>query len=473
MLKPIVLVVDDHDNFRESLLASPLLNQHYALCGASTGEQAIALAKQEPHLACIVLDYNLKGQDNALGINGLDVLKQLASIAPHIPIIMMSGVTEGRGQVAIDAVRNYAVCFLDKPFHNRLLLEKLQTVAQSLPAVAAYLQEAQALLCKHGFISASKSMQHLCGDIVAAAESQFNVVILGETGCGKTALARAMHSVSPRSRHPFIMYNCGEAGNDRIWMKDDLFGHTANAFNGAREKKGLLLEAGEGTMFLDEITDMPFPVQSGLLQVLQNRTFRRLGDTEEHSFKARVIAASNVSLAEAVKEGKLREDLKFRLCTEVLTIPPLRTRPDDIPAIVEAFLERTPSDVGIRVRHIAPEAVVLLQRQPWIGNIRQLEHVLLRASAYETSPVITPTTIRHQLWKEYGLEEECDRWNTERAAEESLDDAIHRIRREYIVQALRRTGGNLTLAAQILGFANHSGLRHWFGKYNIQPREYQ
>ncbi len=469
MTKRRILIADNLDSVRDSLVNSPILNKHFTIVGAKSGQEVLDIVARSPDLFCIILEQCFCSSGRSR-LKTMRIWDSLVAIAPQIPIIISSDTRDQRKWHELDARIDKVFCFLNKPFKDSLLLQKLHELTQHTEATG---RSAQRLLASQGFISASSSMALVCRDALIAARSNLNIMIIGETGTGKTSLARAMHAVSNRADQPFVIYNCGEASGDRTWLKDDLCGHAPKAYNGAVDKQGLLRLAGSGSILLDDITEMPLGVQAGLLQVIQHRRFRRLGGNREHSFTARIMAATSLSLSAALREKKLREDLRYRLCGEIIRIPPLRNRPEDIPALVQSFLNSPPPGMELGCRMIAPEAISVLQRQAWIGNIRQLEFVLLRASVHERSDTISTTTVKEQLAKENGPEEDAVPFSAMWDADKDLESTVHAIRRNFIRRALRRAGGEISGAAASLGYANHSSLRYWLGKYGIEAKEYR
>ena len=327
MKKPKVLIVDDHDGFRSSLLDNILLNKKFVLYGASDADSALQIVNNSPDFDCVLLDYDLDNLKNNNKLNGIDVLQILTEKFPYIPVIMMSGISESRGQVGAESVLNNAIAFLDKPFPIKVLVEKLDKVSGKKANIDEL--EIQELFNQYGFYSSSNIMAKLCSQTYYAAKTDLNLMILGETGTGKTLLANAIHKVSDRNNFPFKELNCGTMSSDINWLRSELFGHTANSFNNAKERNGLLSEVQHGTMLLDDITELPLQVQGGLLQVIQSRIFRKLGDNTDREFKARIISTTNQNINRAIKENKFRDDLRFRLCQETIVIPPLKERPED------------------------------------------------------------------------------------------------------------------------------------------------
>jgi DNA-binding NtrC family response regulator len=425
---------------------------------ADRGTAAIALVQQHPEIECIVLDHDFKLTEPH--VTGLDVIRQLEDIAPHIPVIMMSGVTEGRLRVAVDAIKKHAIDFLEVPFPTKVLLDKVDEVIGRKSTTSAHAQDEFRL---HGFISVSAVMAEVCEQALDAAANEWNVLIVGETGVGKDTLARAMHELGPRKSHSFVEFNCGIVS--RELFNSELFGHRRGAFTGAAdEKPGLLEAADRGTIFLNEIADMPLDTQVGLNQAIESKKFRRLGDTQEKTFDARIIAATKYSIHEAMRKKLLRDDVRYRF-KDTIEIPPLRKRPEDIPAIVRNYLRHEYARDSRAPVDIDDAAMALLERQPWAGNVRQLLGVVGLAAVHGKSSTITVAAVEKELRKEYGIPDR-------RAIAGNLDQTIENIRREYIIDALTASHGNISEGARHLGYATKEGLKHWLEKLGIDPKVY-
>jgi DNA-binding NtrC family response regulator len=380
-----ILVVDDDPDILLSLQNRVSFMGHEPLT-ATNGTDALRLiGEEEPDL--VLLD--LKIPD----ITGLDVLKQVGAASvlsrPHdeettqptpytSPLIVIL-TAYGTIELAVQAMQLGAFDFVPKPF----TADHLTVVINKALATVALHRQVETLRKEvddqfEPIVSTTKQMSDQLAVAKQAASSSVTVLLLGETGTGKEVVARAIHRWSPRSSKPFIAVNC--AAFPENLLENELFGHEKGAFTGAAKREPGKIEIAEGgTLFLDEIGDMPLTMQSHLLRVLQDRTFYRVGGTQEVRANVRFIAATNKDLKQAIRQGTFREDLYFRLAVITIALPPLRERMGDLPSLVHHFLSR-PSNVGLCKRlTLSNEALQALQRYPWPGNVRELENVLTRA----------------------------------------------------------------------------------------------
>ncbi|TAL68551.1 MAG: sigma-54-dependent Fis family transcriptional regulator [Bacteroidetes bacterium] len=471
MKKSKILIVDDHDGFRESLVESQILTEKYKVLEAYNGENALDVINANPDLSCIVLDYDFRDSYGAKRLSGLDVMEHLAKSSPHIPIIMISGITEERGRVAIESIKKHAIAFLDKPFPVKTLVEKLDSILLTNTSDTTEL-DAQKNLSDVGFATVSSIMAKVCKKALEASEHDMNLMILGETGTGKTSLAKAIHKLSKRGNKNFANYECGTLSSDIDKFSSQIFGHVKGAYTGAyTDKTGILEIAIGGTVFFDDITNIPLEVQKGLLKVIEEKEFTRMGDEKKkYFFQARVIAATNCNLEEAIKDNILSKDLKFRLCGDIIKIPPLRMRTDDIPIIVQSYLKNQ-NIKELKVREISEEVYPLLMRQPWLGNVRQLLTVVQRASNKEKKNEISFNSITESLWTEYDIDEDSLTYEKFSDLDGDLDTTITNIRKKFIIKALKQSKGNVSLAAKELGYINHRGLQYWIEKLGIKSND--
>lgn len=467
MKKPSVLIVDDHEGFRDSLVDSPILKSKYRPIGAAEGEAAIRIIQENPKIACVLLDYDLKGKKKENIRSGLEIMEELKEIAPHVPIFMMSGITDQRGSVAIESISQNAICFLDKPFSVKDFVQKLDEVVGDSNIDKQRDKSVCKKLTEFGFIAESHTMIRTCETAIDAAENDLPVLITGETGVGKTLLARAIHKIGKGEKAPFVEVGCGNFSSDSNTFHSQLFGHVRGAFTGASaNKKGLIEAAQGGTLLLDDVTAMPLDMQKALLQAIELKKFRKFGaETVMLDFDSRIIATTNRAIEEAVASGEFREDLKYRLYGELIAIPPLRDRVSDIERITLNHLKNSP---GLKVREIEKEALALLGRQPWLGNVRQLLNVLARAAAHEKNDKITIRTVQKELGKEYGFLPETANVIADYELDGDLETTLNNIREKFIRRALEKHEGSLSAASKELGFKNHQGLKYWIEKLEIE-----
>lgn len=460
-----ILVVDDQENFRNSIAENLELTERYIALKAPGAATALAMVREHPEIACIILDYDLR-KGGGPAMDGLEVMTKLDEIAPHIPVIMMSGITQGRGGVAAESIRNHAVAFLDKPFKTEKLLEILErTIGRAGEETVG--ADVHKRLAEVGFITVSPAMTKVCRDAIRAAEKgEGHVLLVGETGTGKDVLAHAIHKLSARAGEPFLAENCPTI--DKGMFNSTLFGAVRGAYTDATDRPGVFEAAGKGIVFLDELTEMPIEVQAGLLRALESREYHRQGETNVRHLEARVIAATNRPLADAIRDGRLREDLRHRF-ERTITIPPLRERRKDIPIIVVHWLlERSK---GGEPWTIEPEALATLARQPWEGNVRQLANIVNRAAANTDDYRITQELIAEELREEYGIGGSGTR-GADLEMDGDLESTLERIRLRHVIRALIGSRGNVAGAAKALGYKSREGLKYWMDKYRIDADDF-
>jgi len=367
-----VLVIDDEEVMRE-ILEALLTREGYRVKVASSGEEGLDHARTTSFDAAIV-DVMMPG------IDGISTLEELKKIDEDLPVVMVTAFASV--ETAISAMKRGAFDYITKPFKNdevvivvRNAVERRQLVAEN----AALRQSLQAQAQKFsGIIGRSPRMRQVFNLIMQAAPSRSTILITGESGTGKELVARAIHANSPRADRAFVTVNSGNLPPDLL--ESTLFGHVKGAFTGAiNPKKGLYDLADKGSIFFDEIGNIPHETQAKLLRVMQEREFMRLGGMETIRVDARIIAATNCDLKEMVDEGRFREDLYYRLHVINIFLPPLRDRKDDIPPLAQHFLEKYAEENNKTDIELKPEALDLLMEYSWPGNVRELENVIERA----------------------------------------------------------------------------------------------
>ncbi len=425
-----VLVVDDEEIVRESL-GGWLEKDGYAVASAADGRTAVERMKSEGWNVVLV-DLKMPGMD------GLQVLEEARKLQPDASVIMMTAYATV--DTAVAAMKLGAFDYLIKPFDPEeltLLLKKV-VAQQNLIRENAVLR--QALRKEHRFhelVSKSPTMQRVFELALVAARSNSTILILGESGTGKEVIARAIHAESQRPEGPFVAVSC--AALTETLLESELFGHEKGAFTGAvARRKGKLESADGGTLFLDEVGDISPKLQLDLLRVLEERRFHRVGGSELIEVDVRVVAATNRDLEKAVASGSFREDLYYRLNVIRVTLPPLRERKEDIPLLVEHFLERLEAELKRQIR-IAPEAMAVLLAHSWPGNVRELRNVLERGAVVAQGGVVRPADL--------GLEPEPARERGGATAQLTLEE----MERRHIAEVLGHAGGNVSQAARLLG----------------------
>ena len=440
MAKARVLVVDDEKSMRD-LLSITLEKEGYDVVTAAGGEAAIEALRRDATDA-VITDLRMPKVD------GLQVLRAAKEISPDMAVIVITAVAST--ETAVEAMKLGAYDYITKPFKLdevslivRNALERKRLRDENL-----YLRKQ--LETQHRFdniIGKSGRILEVFDTIRKISDSPSTAMITGESGTGKELVARAIHFNSLRRDKPFVSVNCGAIPEGL--MESELFGHVRGAFTGAVSNKIGLFSAGEGgTLFLDEITEIPPLLQVKLLRAIQTREIRRVGDTKDMKTDVRLIAASNLNLEDAVKDGVLREDLYYRLNVIPIQLPPLRERREDIPLLVAHFLQKFGKELGKGARGVAPDAMGVLERYHWPGNIRELENVLERAIVLGAGEMLSVESLPETLRRERpvkGME-------AVELPEDGLDleATLDTIERGYLQRALDRTGGVQTKAAELL-----------------------
>jgi two-component system response regulator PilR (NtrC family) len=455
---PRILVVDDERSMRE-LLAIVLRREGYDVLLADSGKAAVTTLEKEP---VDILISDIKMPD----LSGVDVLRAAKQIDQDILGIMITAFASTES--AVEAMRLGACDYLSKPFDVDLLRMKVREKIESRQLRQENVLLKRNLGLSHQFsniIGRSEPMLEIFKMIETVARTNSTILLTGESGTGKGLVAQAIHHHSLRRDRPMVALNCGAL--PEALLESELFGHMRGAFTGAdTNKKGLLEVAERGTVFLDEIGEMSAVLQVKLLRVLQERRFRRVGGLEELTADIRVIAATNTDLAKAVAEGRLREDLYYRINVIPIALPPLRERREDIALLAEHFLAKYTEQMGKAVTAISREAMQLLQQYDWPGNIRELENVMERAVALEATPTILAESLPAGVRNE--------RTHTATPAVDGLPDSgfdleahVKEIERNYIAEALKRAGGVQVRAAELLGMSFRS-FRYYVKKYNLR-----
>ena len=458
-----LLIVDDELGMRQ-FLTHLLQREGHTVRLAENGNEAMAqIREQAPDL--IISDIRMPD------MNGVELLRAAKELLPEVEVIMMTAFANV--DTARDAFLLGAYDFVQKPFDNDLLKETVTRALEKITLVKkneALLEENKALIQGQrtrgklgNIIGRSQRMLSLYQMIETVAQVQSTVLVTGESGTGKELVARAIHDLSPRAEKPFVSVNCG-AFTETL-LESELFGYVKGSFTGANtNRKGLFEAANSGTIFLDEIGEMSPAMQVKLLRVLQERKVRPVGATEEGTVDTRVIAATNRDLASMVAAGTFREDLYYRISVIPIELPPLRERAEDISDLATHFVQKFCAPAG-RTLGISESAMRLLERYSWPGNVRELEHTIERAVALERTNSIEPER----------LPEKISNYNPYRVAEamEFPDEGINitahldQLEKTYVLEALRRTSGNQTNAAELLRLSVRS-LRHLLDKHGIR-----
>src|SRR6266478_5656809 len=377
MPKSRILVIDDEAAIRDSLRMT-LEYEGYEFVGASTGQEGLTLAEREsPDL--ILLDVKMPGMD------GLEVLDRLRAMNEALPIVVISG--HGTISTAVEATKKGAFDFIEKPFASERVLVSLRNALDSRQLRDENRSLKKAVVVRHQMIGESAGLKQVMAAVGRAAPTNATVLIQGESGVGKELVARTIHRNSLRSRERFIQVNCAAIPEELI--ESELFGHEKGSFTGATEKQvGKFEQADRGTIFLDEVGDMSAKTQAKVLRVLQEGEVERLGSARTVKVDVRVIAATNKNLEEEIERGHFREDLYFRLAVIPIHVPPLRERPDDVPPLVQHYMDYFSRENNTRPRRISPAAMEALQKYRWKGNIRELRNTVERMIIMSPGEVI-------------------------------------------------------------------------------------
>ena len=444
------LIVDDEKHIRESL-KKYLGLEGIESEGAEDAEEALVLLEKESY-DVIILDLKLPG------MSGLEALEKINQRGILSPVIMISA--HGQIQDAVAALKSGAGDYLVKPFDPAELIIKLRSLVENRRR-ENLIETGKRFLPDNALVGESPVMKKLAGQIVKLAESDVTILITGESGTGKEVAAREIHARSANSDEPFAAINIG--GIHEGLMESELFGHEKGSFTGALSRKqGLFELAGRGTIFLDEIGEMPSALQVKLLRVLQEKKIRRLGGNSDIPVNARIISATNQDLEEAVKEGRFREDLYYRLNVLRIEMPSLRERKEDIPLLANYLLDRLCRRIGRSRPVFSGVALEKLSSYTFPGNVRELENTLERALIYcrENSIGEEDIDLRTEK-KEGGTKNSAPAFPPDfNGAELSLEN----IERKAIMEALARTNGNRTRAAEMLGLSRKTilnKLRGW------------
>jgi len=469
-MKPRILIVDDDASLRE-FLEIFLASEGYKVASCADASSALK-ALEEGGVDCVLSDIKMPGMD------GVSLLKEIKANWPNIPVILITAFASLDS--AVEAMREGAWDYVTKPFQidelKEIIERALAAGKESVPGShdLHHLEEGMPYTLGR-MVAKSPKMKKIFDLIPKVASSPSSVLITGESGTGKELIARALHNLGSRRDYPFVVVNCG--GIPENLLESELFGYVKGAFTGAdRDKEGLFMRAHRGTIFLDEIGELPPTLQVKLLRVLQEKAFCPLGSTEERHVDVRIVAATNRDLEKEVMEGRFREDLFYRLNVIHIHIPPLRERPEDIPILVQYFLEKYSKEQGKPVQGISSYAMEALKNYPFPGNVRELENIVERSVALSSTSLILPESLSLARFKRLERQE-CEE---EGALEPKvliermelpdggcdLDALIDRLERRMLSKAMERANGSKQEAARLLGI-NMRSLRYRLGKHGL------
>ncbi|HXR06459.1 MAG TPA: sigma-54 dependent transcriptional regulator [Candidatus Acidoferrum sp.] len=441
-----VMVVDDTEGIRDLLSAILQREGYEAILKSSAAELTASFNQPQPDI--ILLDLVLPDGD------GLDLLPQIKKQWPDTEVIVLTG--HATFDAAVEATKRGAYHFQNKPFDTKTLLLSVQRALEHkrLNEEASSLRKALATMSGGAApIFQSLSMKAIVRTIEKLAPSDMSILITGESGTGKEVIADLIHNLSPRSKGPLIKINC--AALPRELIESELFGSVKGAFTGANmDREGLFKQAEGGTLLLDEISEMPVDTQSKLLRVLQEKEVRPVGGRTSYKSDCRIIASTNRQVDEAVKSGKLRDDLRYRICADTVHLPPLRERREDITPLATAFLKRYGSQAGREITGFTPEAADALRAFDWPGNVRQLQNEIQRAVLMCEGSVVDLRDLSITA-----LMKQKD--NPDLTLMEAME-------RNTIIQMLKETGGNKLETAKRLGIGRQT-LYNKIKIYGIEP----
>ena len=461
-MKKNILVVDDELSMRE-FLEILLTAEEYNVNTAKCGDDAIKMM-QDNDYHVLMTDLHMPGMD------GIELLKKAKELSPNTEVLMMTAYAST--ETAVEAMKSGAYDYITKPFkvdEVKLIiknaLEKINLKIENI-LLKKELQEGYQF---GNVIGISNGMREIYDLILRISPTKANILIEGESGTGKELVAKSIHNNSPRKNKPIITVNCGAMPENLL--ESELFGHVKGAFTGATSSKpGLFELADGGSIFLDEIGEMPLQLQVKILRVIQEKEFRRVGAVKDNTSDVRIIAATNRDLEEAVKEGQFREDLYYRLNVIKVTLPPLRERKEDIPSLANHFLSKYNEELGRSIKRIASETMKILTNYEYPGNVRELENIIERAVALERTEVILPESLPDNV-----KDKKASISNGEIEIPDegiNLEEVIDNMEKKLLEKSLERTNGVKTKAAKLLNLSFRS-FRYRLSKHGFTDDDHE
>ncbi|MBW2630835.1 MAG: sigma-54-dependent Fis family transcriptional regulator [Deltaproteobacteria bacterium] len=455
-----ILIVDDDQGMRD-YIEIMLSREGYDVNTVPGGKEALTLCRKRK-FDLIITDLKMSGMD------GIDLLKSLKDISPETMTILITGYASG--ETALAAMKEGAYDYLEKNFEpddlKNLVIDALRKKGIS-EENAQFIKDVEDSVSFGKMTGKSRGMLKVYSLVKKMADTIANVLILGESGTGKELIAMAIHENSSRNDGPFVVINCG--GIPENLLESELFGYMKGSFTGAyADKPGLFEMAHKGTIFLDEIGELSPFLQVKLLRVVQEKTFRRVGGARDISVDVRIISATNQNLEGRVKTGDFREDLFYRLNVIPVRVPPLRERKEDIPLLVNHFIEKYSREYNKEITRISPYAMALLVEYPFPGNVRELENIIERSIALETTNIILPENLEISVTGDPALPPSDDLEIPEEGID--LNEEVAKFERNLMNKALRKTGGSKTKAAKLLNVSLDS-LRYRLDKSEITQKE--
>lgn len=457
MTHTILVIEDDAPQLRA--LTGFLKRQHFRILWSTSGVGGIRTAREQS-IDLVLTDYRMPDK------NGLDVLREIKKINPEIAVILMTAY--GNVEMAVQSMKEGAFDYLTKPIDLDELEIIIRKALERKQLVSENKELRRQLRDRYRFdeiTSGSAEMEEVINAAGRAAGSKATVLIRGESGTGKELIARAIHYTSPRKDGPFVPVNCAALSENLL--ESELFGHERGAFTGAdKQRKGRLEQADGGTLFIDEVGEIPVSAQVRLLRVLQEREFERVGGNETVQVDVRVIAATNRDLEKMMEGGEFREDLFYRLHVISVRIPPLRDRRGDIPPLVSHFTSRYASENGKEIQGVSKETMDILMKYDYPGNVRELENAIERAVVMTRGTLIVTEDLPIHI--RIAQSEANSPYKVE---DGSLSEIIGNLERHLIADALAKARGNQSKAAEALGISERN-LRYKLKKYGMKRGNY-
>lgn len=454
-----LLIVDDEESMRDFLRVM-LIKEGYKVSTAESGEKAVDLFKEE------IFDLVITDIQLGKGINGVEVLKRIKKISPETIFLMVTAYATI--ETAIEAFREGAWDYMLKPFDVNDIKMKIANALEKRSLELEVIRLRRELSEKYRYkniVGKNEKMLRIFDLIEKVAPTDAAVLITGESGTGKDLVARAIHYSSHRKNNSFVFINCPALPEQLL--ESELFGHMKGSFTGAiKDKEGLLEQADNGTVFLDEIGEMSLQMQVKLLNVLQEKKFRRVGGNKEISSNFRLITATNRKLQDAITEGKFREDLWYRINVIQIDMPALRERADDIPFLVNSFFLKYREQMDKKIKAVSPQAMKALESYSWPGNVRELENAIERAVTLESGSEIALESLPDKIVANFHKAEEIQLGESGFDLEVYIDGEY----KKYLSAALAAANGVQTKAAQYLKMPVRS-FRYLIEKYNIKTED--
>lgn len=446
-----ILVVDDDENILK-VIRLRLESRGFSVVTAEDTEDALKAVETE-YFDLALIDLKLKKE------SGIDLMQEMHELNPELPAIILTAY--GSIDTAVKAMKKGAYTYITKPFDYTELLNQVNKCIDNTKTRVKIRRLETRVKEKYGFdriIGKSEAMQEVLSKVAQAADSDATVCIQGESGTGKELIAKTLHAASYRKDGPFVAINC--AAVPESLLESELFGYEAGAFTGANRKKtGLFIKANDGSLFLDEISEMPVSMQAKLLRALEEREFYPLGAGQTVQMDTRVITASNRNLEEAVQNGRFREDLYYRIHVIPIVLPPLRERKEDITLLARYFLDRFAKKMNKNIKGFTPVALQKMSLHPWPGNVRELENSIEYAVVMSEMDVISEDLLFQTRTKD-------------KEGILSLKDAKDAFERDYLLQLIEFTEGNVSLAAKLAG-KYRADIYELLKKHEVNPQDYR